>query len=801
MTTLQQRSGMLWLVIAVAATAIAPAQAQTTYSETVLHNFGIDPPKGDGPSGVIRDEAGNLYGTTYLGGTWGEGVVYRVDKAGRQTVLHNFTGGAQGATPTAGVIRDSAGNLYGTTRNGGSFNGDVCSYPVSHPVEDGCGIVYELDAAGQETVLYTFTGGTDGAAPYAGVVRDTAGNLYGTTEFGGRAGFGVVYKVDQSGQETVLYSFQGGADGSIPLAGVILDPAGNLYGTNTAGGDAVGTEGHGVVYRLDPAGHERALYAFTGGADGSNALAGVVRDSAGNLYGTTACGGTGPAQSFCTGGAGVVYKLDTAGHQTVLHTFTGGADGAVPQAGVVLDEEGNLYGTTSAGGAGNCPGGCGVLFKLDTAGHETVLYSFPGGSNGSGPTGAIVDSAGNIYGSTNEGGVTNFLCKYGCGTVYKRDTASQETVLYSFPVGIDGYDPIAGVIVDSAGNLYGTAAGGGTTEYGGIVYKVDSSGYETVLYNFTGGADGGDPFAGIIADSASNFYGTTRVGGTADAGVVYKLDTSGHETVLHSFDGGAAGAGPEAGVIRDLAGNLYGTTTYGGSGDCEQGCGVVFELEPAGRYKVLYTFTGGADGANPTAGLIRDSAGALYGTAYQGGRGSCYPEHGCGVVFKLDTTGNYTVLYRFTGDADGGNPIAGVIADSAGNLYGTTSGGAGTCYYPLPAGCGVVFKLDPAGQETVLYSFTGRADGGYPTAGVIRDSAGNLYGTTHWAGAARQGGVVYVLDTAGRQTLLHTFAGSGSADGANPSAGVIRDSAGNLYGTTTGGGKQTEGVIFKLTPQ
>jgi len=187
--------------------------------------------------------------------------------------------------------------------------------------------------------------------------------------------------------------------------------------------------------------------------------------------------------------------------------------------------------------------------------------------------------------------------------------------------------------------------------------------------------------------------------------------------------------------------------------------GVLFKLDTASQYKVLHSFTGGADGGQPNA-VIRDPAGNLYGTTYAGGlTGGCGASPGCGVVFKLDPAGRAKVLYSFTGGTDGGNPGAGVIRDSAGNLYGSTSGG-GDHTAPCTYGCGVVFKLDPAGQETVLYSFTDGADGGFPQAGVIRDSTGNLYGTTYYGGSAggfSGGGVVYKVEPAGQETVLYTF--------------------------------------------
>jgi uncharacterized repeat protein (TIGR03803 family) len=215
------------------------------------------------------------------------------------------------------------------------------------------------------------------------------------------------------------------------------------------------------------------------------------------------------------------------------------------------------------------------------------------------------------------------------------------------------------------------------------VFELNRTGEETVLYSF---AEEDGPYTGLLRDSAGNLYGVTNVD-HGDGGV-FKLDTTGTETVLHMFNGNRQGAWPQACVIRDSEGDLYGTTEWGGIARYPGGYGVAFKLNRAGRETVLYTFTGGADGGAPLAGLIRDSADNLYGTTARGG------VWGHGVVFKLDTAGNETVLYSFTGGADGGSPYAGLIQDSGGNLYGTTPVG-GTVNSTCPQGCGVVFKLTP----------------------------------------------------------------------------------------------------------
>jgi uncharacterized repeat protein (TIGR03803 family) len=366
---------------------------------------------------------------------------------------------------------------------------------------------------------------------------------------------------------------------------------------------------------------------------------------------------------------------------TVVHRFKGPpTDGAGPKGHVIGDSAGNLYGTTCCGGASDA----GVVFKLNQTG-ETVLYSFTGGTDGRSPdAGLIRDSAGNLYGTTSGGGASDK------GVVFKLDTTGTETVLHRF-TGADGSGPQAGLIRDSAGNFYGTTVRGGRSGCG-VVFKLDTTGSYAVLYSFKGyPTDGLNPYAGLIADSAGNLYGTTNQGGAFNAGVVFKLDTSGTETVLYTFTGGADGANPTAGLIQGSAGNLYGTTGYGGA----SGAGVVFKLDTSGTETVLYTFTGGADGGNPYAGLIRDSAGNLYGTTEYGGTargGLCFTGGGCGVVFELDTTGTETVLYSFTGGADGSNPEASLIRNSAGNLYGTASGGG---ISGNGAGNGVVFRIQP----------------------------------------------------------------------------------------------------------
>jgi uncharacterized repeat protein (TIGR03803 family) len=392
----RRASAALALVVVALPVIVAtqPTQAQTF---SVIHSF-TGPPDGGHPiAGLVQDEVGNLYGTTFYGGTFDSGTVFKIDTSSKETVLYSFTGGADGAFPFGGVTLDAAGNLYGTCV-GGSGNG----------------VVFKLDNTGKETVLHTFTGGTDGQTARGGLVRDTAGNLYGITQGGGTSGQGVVFKVDPAGNETILHNFAG-TDGNGPFGILARDAAGNLYGTTTSGG----AFGNGVVFKVDPAGNETVLHSFAGAPDGASPQAGLVLDAAaGILYGTTTGGGA--------TNNGVVFKLDPTGTETVLHSFTG-TDGSAPIAALVLDAAGNLYGTTDSGGTGSCfTFGCGVVFKLDTTLKETVLYNFTGGADGAQPLDLLLDSSGNLYGITLEGGVSgcHVFFTLDCGVAFKITPAS-----------------------------------------------------------------------------------------------------------------------------------------------------------------------------------------------------------------------------------------------------------------------------------------------------------------------------------------------------------------------------------------
>lgn len=426
----------------------------------------------------------------------------------------------------------------------------------------------------------------------------------------------------QANTETVLYRFQGSADGNAPV-GTLLQQGDYLYGATIQGGATCPFGTCGTVYRLGPPVHqnrswtEDVLYVFQGArfGDGNSPTGGLIADAAGNLYGVTGYGGTGGCILLgALVGCGAVYELSPPQHagdpwkETVLYSFQGGNDGYLPQGELVFDQAGNLYGTTNFGGAAVCNSfyaGCGTVFQLvppQQAGGqwtESQLHQFLPFPDGAQPSsGLVIDRNGALYGTTDYGGIQNSGCTdvagSGCGTIFSLRQGSgggwRETVLYRFAGVPDGLIPhSAHPILDEAGNLYGTTLEGGTNGFG-TVYELSRAGKtwtETILYNFSYSPDGYCPAGPLIFDAAGNLYGTTSYGGpdTPDRGTVFMLQPSGsiwQETSLYGFrynvhDGGF----PASGVLRSRKnGTLFGTTPAGGRSRCFDGCGTVFAVKP-----------------------------------------------------------------------------------------------------------------------------------------------------------------------------------------------------------------------------
>jgi uncharacterized repeat protein (TIGR03803 family) len=383
----------------------------------------------------------------------------------------------------------------------------------------------------------------------------------------------------QSFQTVYAFHQTGGIDGGLPVGGVIADEEGNLYGTTLYGGVSSPCNGCGTVFKIDNAGNESVLYSFTGGADGKNPDQELVLDPAGNLYGVTSSAGDFTCSEI---GCGVVFKLDPAANFSVLHTFTGGTDGAEPDGSLILDGMGNLYGNTYSGGSSNCPMGvtCGAIFKLDPAGNETILHTFQGTSEVSPYGPLLLSPTGTLFGTT------------------QRTGGSPGTLFELFPDGTER--PVVS----------------GTPNLGAPMYGVTQ-----------------DPVTGDLYGSATPALGHF----VQDEDFIVAVNPeSSLESVLHTFTRNTDGFNVRARLVQDSSGNLYGTTVSGGlfNHTCIDGCGVVFQLNRLGRYTVLHRFTGGSDGFFPGP-LSIDRQGNLYGTTEEGGDLSCAFSGGCGTVFKI----------------------------------------------------------------------------------------------------------------------------------------------------------------------
>ncbi len=392
-------------------------------------------------------------------------------------------------------------------------------------------------------------------------------------------------------------------------------------------------------------------------------------------------------------------------------------------------------------------------------------------------------------------------------SLYASAASPKFRVLHAFAGGAsDGGYPISKLAIDQFGDLFGTTTGGGSlTECSsigcGTAFELSSRNgrwQETVLLDFSPSSSGGfpDPAGPVVFDSKGNVYGIENFGGDA-LGAVYQLARSGNvwtENVLHSFSGTGDGFYPYGGLVRDAAGNIYGSTTNGGA----NGLGTVFELasnaDGTWTYNIIYDFgnAGPYDAEGPYGPLAVDASGSLYGTSQSGGT------YGYGTVFKLSASNGVwtdTVLFNFTLDYGSTPNPFGVVMDALGNLYGTTTQGG-------PYGVGTIYKLTPTAgfwTRTVLHTFAG-TDGAYPFGGLAIDKSGTLYGTSDSGGTFGYGNVYKLSSANGKwgQTILHAF--SKGTDGANPFAGVTLDQQGNLYGVAANGGAYGQGIVFEITP-
>ena len=817
----------------------APITAGTPLSSVQLDATASDPTSGGPASGtlVYTPPAGTIVGrglstlnVTFMptdpNDYWSVSASVTL-VVGPSSGLSNLAlfNGADGANPHAGLFMDSSGNVYGTTEAGGA---------------SGDGTVFKIAAgSGTITTLASFNG-SDGSDPGGALIMDSSGNLYGTAADGGADGFGTVFKVAAgSGTITPLASFNG-TNGTYPDPGLVMDSAGNLYGTASEAPDGTGD---GSVFELASGSGTITTMAVFNGTYGTFPAGGLVLDKAGDLYGTTYEAGA--------SGDGTVFEIAAgSGTLTTLASFDG-TDGAAPN-GIIIDGSGNLYGTTEGGGASSY----GTVFELAAgSGTITTLASF-NGTDGDDPQDApIIDSSGNFYGTTKLGGAS------GDGTVFELASGSGTlSTLVSFnPATNNGSEPIGGLIMDKSGNLYGTASASGVGYSGtassgdGVVFEVlprtpvlnwtaSPITYGTALSSTQLDATAVDSGTGAAVAGTFAYTpaaGTIPHGGWQTLTVTFTpTDTSDYSpittnmallvnqaapvlawstpapiaygTALTSTQLDATATNPNTGlplsgtfvytpetgtvVLRGTT-ILTGTFTPTDTTDFATGeATVTLVVTPSYSALLDVPFNGTNNGADPFAGLIMDGSGNFYGTTESGGANDR------GTVFELAKGSNtITTLASFIGsNGSYPSPVAGLIMDSSGDLYGTTEHGGAS-------GDGAVFELAKGSNTiTTLGSFN-VFNGSEPVAGLVMDSSGNVYGTTPdgagGAGGAR-GNIFELVRVSNTITTLASFNGT---NGGVPVAGLIMDSSGNLYGTTEYGGvghneanASGDGTVFEL---
>jgi len=591
---------------------------------TVLHVF-TDPDGSIPRAALIEGADGFLYGTTASGGlisspppSFGSGTIFRISTSGTLTTLHVFTGSDGTGGPSAPLVQSPDSSFYGTTRGDGTHPGAVFrlapdgTLTVLHRFNDtpsgtipnaltlasdgnfygtttngglsGFGVAYAMSPDGTFSVVHSFAGGSsDGAQPDATLIQGFDGALYSTTQAGGLWNNGTAFRITLSGVVTVMHSFGASGDVGSPVQ-LIQANDGDFYGAALGG-----AYGLGAIFHMTSAGDVVSEHNFEAGPDGANPNASLVQASDLNFYGTTLHGGR-----FDNG---TVFRMTPDGTVTVLHDFAGAPDGAQPLANLIQANDGALYGTTLSGGnAGNW----GTVFRMTLDGLVTILHSFSDGPDGARPYAPLIQAAdGNLYGTTN-------------GSFFSLGSGA------SFEVIRSDFGSAFGLIQGTDGYFYGV----GSTVTHGDVFRMTSDGSVTALHNFDDFSQGAGPIGPLLQASDGNFYGMTGFGGALNYGTAFRVSTDGTFTLLHSFAGGHDGRRPAGGLVQALDGSLYGVTNLGGgvTAKSTNGGGTIFQLTLDGTETVLHAFgTPSSDGANPTAGLIQGLDGNLYGTTSGGG--------------------------------------------------------------------------------------------------------------------------------------------------------------------------------------
>ena len=648
------------------------------YTLETLHSF--RGPDGTLPNSLMQGADGRLYGTCVLGGANGRGTVFSFDPAAGLVVLHTFPSEGSPDVHPHKLVQASDGNLYGTTRWGG-----VGEF----------GTTYRLTPNGDFTLLNNMD---EAIWPVGPLLQASDGFLYGTTH-ASSAGGGTLYRMDLSGNITVLHHFSGFE--GLPNGDLVQAPDGYIYGTAQNGGSFLS----GTVFRSDLSGNVTILHHFSPAAgEGSNPLVWVEPSGDGSLYGITSNGG--PSNG------GTVFRILPNGDYEIVATFPN-ADPDLPPTtphwGLTVLPDGTLLGTTIYGGLQNA----GVLFRvpLPQTGSFEALAPFGAPRGPIQPTSELTQTAdGTLWGAA--GGGSAYL-----GTIYR--LSGGPLTAHEF-TGADGATP-GNLFAASDGNLYGVTESQGAGG-AGTVFRLDTSGVLTTLHAFAG-ADGAQPKGGLMEANDGNFYGTTGFGGANGGGTLYRLTPSGTHSKLHDFSANPVPEEPRGRILQASDGMLY-FTGFGLQG-------TLYRSDLAGNVTDIHDFVGN-DGENPVGGVIQADDGNLYGTCLNAGAGSE------GTVFRFGPPSTYGVIHAFSNFQ--GHPSAGLVQASDGRLYGTT---------PWWTPYGTIFSVDLAGTDfQTVHTFNRYPDGADPVASLMQASDGMLYGTTRNGGVLGLG-VVFRLDLAG----------------------------------------------------
>lgn len=629
-------------------------------------------PDGGSPSGeLIRGFDGNFYGVTSGGGTNTYGTIFRMTPAGAYTVLRHLNYATDGTNPKGHLVQGRDSAFYGITYGGGA---------------NGVGTIFKITYTGAFTVLRHLNKATDGGQSYSSLVEGADGNLYGVTYGGGANGMGTIFKITKSGVFTVLRHLAGTTDGAFPQGDLIQASDGAIYGSCYAGG----SRGNGTIFKITTAGVYTVLRHLSSSIDGGNPFGNLYQHTDGALYGLNRTGGANTA--------GTAFRITTGGAYTVLHSFIPATTGSTPNGGFSKGADGNLYALTSSGGLY----GFGTAFRMSTAGTVSVLVSFNGARNGNTPVESLVkgrDSA--LYGTASIGGA------FGHGTIFKI-CVGITTTLYSFNRNVTGATPLGSLVQATDGNFYGTTSEGGNGG-AGTIFRITPAGTFSIIKHFTTSTEGAAPKGALVQGRDSLLYGTTTGGGANAGGTIFKISLTGSGyTVLRHLSYATDGSAAEGGLVQGNDGLFYGMT-YNNS--------KLFKISSTGVFTLIRTFSSTNDGYSPLGGLVKHPNGNLYGMTSSGGNASF-----TGTIFQLTPAGVYTVIKRLNAASDGKNPTGDLLVGSDGALYGMTSAG-GTF------NAGTIFKVTTTGVFSVLRHFNLTNDGGNPFGALVIAPVNNLVAT------------------------------------------------------------------------